>query len=310
MKIAVIGAGAMGSLFGGRLSLSGHEVAMVDVSPTVIDAISDRGLAIEDDNGQHLARPEACRAEDLEGPVDLIMLFTKTMHSRAAMESARGAIGPETEVLSLQNGLGNIELIARLVPVERILAGVTRVSSDLVAPGRVRSHGGGYTKIARVAGGTGPMLEAVLEALAASGFEAERSGDIQAAIWEKAAFNAAINATSAVCRTSCGPVGTAEGRALCLNIAREAVTVARAWGVEASESAVVENLLAAFSVHHDHVTSMAQDVLAKRATEIEAINGQILQKARAKGLQAPYNEALYCLIRVIEDSWTRKIGAE
>jgi 2-dehydropantoate 2-reductase len=295
----------MGSLFGGRLAQLGHEVAMLDVSRAVIDAINGRGLIIDDDRGRHVVRMRACLAEELEGTVDLAMLFTKTMYSRAAMESARGLIGAETRVLSLQNGLGNVELIGEFAPLDRILAGVTRMSSDLLAPGHIQSHGHGYTKIAGAAPGApvDPALEAVVGEMHKAGLQAEIAPDIFAAIWEKAAFNAAINTTSAVCRTPCGPIGSPEGRELSFNIAREAVMVAKAWGIAASEKSVIDNLVAAFTVHHDHVTSMGQDILARRRTEIDAINGQIVKKAKEKGLEVPYTEALYCLVRTIEDSW-------
>ena len=313
VNIAVIGAGAMGSLFGGRLAQAGHQVALVDVSSSILEAISEDGLIIDDDSGRQAVRLRACRAEELEGPADLVMLFTKTTHSRAAMGSAAHLIGPETRVLSLQNGLGNVELLNCFVPVDRILVGVTRMSGDSLAPGHVRTQGGGLTKIGRASMGfasgkaseADPWLADVVAKMAEAGLEVEAAPDVFVSIWEKVAFNAAINSTTAVCRATCGALGTVEGRELAFDVAREAVMVARACGVAASEKAVLDNLVNAFDVHRDHLTSMAQDVLAKRPTEIGAINGQIVQKAREKGLRVPCTEVLYRLVRIIEDGYLK-----
>ena len=288
MKVAVIGAGAMGSLFGARLAQLGHEVTMVDVVPAVIEAINKNGLTVEDDDGCHVVPLKACRAEELKTPMDLVLLFTKTMYSRSAMETAGGFIGPETYLLSLQNGLGNVELINEFVPLERIMVGVTRMSSDLVAPGHIQSHGSGYTKIMSADSQVRPMLETIVSELERAKLEGSMAPNIFAAIWEKAAFNAAINSTSAVCRTPCGPVGQIEeGRNLAYNIAREAVMVAQACGIQASEKAVIDSLNSTFDVHRDHMTSMGQDILGKRRTEIDSINGQIVKKAKEKGLAVP-----------------------
>jgi len=125
MKIAVVGAGAMGCLFGGRLALAGYDVTVVDVVPAVLEAINTNGLLLELDEGKHQIPIKACRAEELSGPIDLMILFTKAMHSRPALESARGFLGSDSYVFTLQNGLGNVELISEFVDLSRVIAGVT-----------------------------------------------------------------------------------------------------------------------------------------------------------------------------------------
>jgi 2-dehydropantoate 2-reductase len=148
------------------------------------------------------------------------------------------------------------------------------------------------------------MLETIVAELARARMEATMAPDIFTALWEKAAFNAAINTITAVCHTPCGPVGQIEeGRALAFNIARETVMVAKAWGVQASEKTVIDNLCLSFEAQKNHVPSMGQDIFSKRRTEIDSINGQIIKKAREKGLAVPYTETLYALIRIIEESY-------
>ena len=307
MKIAIVGAGAMGSLFGGRLALLGHEVTMVDVVPAVIEAINTHGLIMEDESGRQAIALKAGRAEDFNEPRELVILFTKTMYSRAALESGRGLIGPETYVLSLQNGLGNMELISEFVPVDRILVGVTNMASDLIGPGHISSHGGGYTKIMSADGQMNPMVETLGRELVKAGVGGVIVPEIFVAIWEKVAFNAAINSTTAVCRTACGAIGlTEEGRALAFNIAREAARVANAHGVKASAEAVIASLENTFVAHSGHLTSMAQDIMHGRRTEVDFINGQICLKAREVGLTAPCTETLYALIKTIEAAYPAK----
>lgn len=309
MKIAVIGAGAMGTLFGGRLALAGNDVTMVDVVPAVLDAIKENGLVIEDEEGAHTAAVDAKRAEDVDEPVELAILFTKTIYSRSALESAAGTIiGEGTYVLTLQNGLGNIELIEEFVPEERVFVGVTNYASDVKGPGHISSHGSGYVRLMGADGTTSAMLQNVHKALVEAGFNAEVTPDVLAAIWEKVGFNAAINSTTAICHVPCGGIGgVEEGRILAAKIAEETAMVARAHGVYITAERIVKSLEATYVAHKDHFTSMAQDLQRKRKTEVSFINGGIVQKAREKGLEVPYTEAVYYLLRVIEETYDMQV---
>lgn len=149
-----------------------------------------------------------------------------------------------------------------------------------------------------------PFLDKVSRMFSAAGFHVTVTEDIFAAIWEKAGFNAAINATTAVCRVPCGGVGNvAQGRYLAAKIAEETAMVENAYGVKASAEYIIKDLENTYTAHKGHFTSMAQDVQKKRKTEVDFINGGIVKKAKEKGLKVPYTEAVYDLLKVIENTY-------
>lgn len=308
MKTIVIGAGAMGSLFGGKLAMAGYDVTMVAVSSATIDTINRDGIILDDEAGRHVIPVRAKRAEEIQQEADLIILFTKTLSSRTALESAEHFIGETPHILTLQNGLGNIELISEFINTDRILAGVTNYASDAKGPGKISSSGSGFVKIMSADLKPTPFLDKVSRMLSAAGFHVTVTEDIFAAIWEKAGFNAAINATTAVCRVPCGGVGNvAQGRYLAAKIAEETAMVANAYGVKASAESIIKDLENTYTAHKGHFTSMAQDVQKKRKTEVDFINGGIVKKAKEKGLKVPYTEAVYDLLKVIENTYEMQV---
>jgi len=153
------------------------------------------------------------------------------------------------------------------------------------------------------------MLEQLHNAFNAAKMNNEIADNVFVDIWQKAGFNAAINSTTAVCRGPCGAIGRVEeGRELAFNIAREVAKVANAHGIRASADAIIKNLEKTFVVHELHFTSMAQDVLNRRLTEVQAINGAIVNKAKEVGINVPYTESLFALIRVIEQTYDLQAG--
>ena len=305
MKIAVIGSGAMGLLFGAKLAQAGNDVTMVDVVPVVIERINTQGIHLKFGDSDSFVPVKASFAQDMKAPVDLAILFTKTIYSKSALDACGSYVGPETWMLTMQNGLGNIELMEEYLPLERIIAGVTTFGADLVEPGHTVSSGHGYLKIMSANNQITPELEQINAVLQEAGLGSQIVDDVMVAIWEKVAFNAGINATSAVCRVPCGGMGvTPEGTELCYKIADETCRIANAHGVPANAEEVRKTLEATiFRLHKDHFTSMAQDILHKRKTEAAFISGGVLKKARELGLEAPYNEALYCLLHTIESTY-------
>lgn len=304
MKIAIIGSGAMGLLFGARLANAGNDVTMIDVVPAVIEKLNSDGIRLEADDGNFSVPVKACTAAQMTEKVDLAILFTKTIYSRSALESCGSYVGAETYMLTMQNGLGNIELMSEFLPENRIIAGVTTFSGDLKGPGHTSSHGTGYLRMMSADGALSPALDGIAETLAQAGLNATIVPDVMVAIWEKVAFNAAINATSAICHVPCGGMGSCpEGEELIYKISDEACLVANAYGVAADAPAVRATLKRTLTVHKDHFTSMGQDVLARRKTENDFICGGIVDKARAKGISVPNNEAMYAILKVIENTY-------
>ncbi len=308
-KTAVIGAGAMGILFGGKLAETGNDITMIDVVPAVIDSINQNGIIIEENGQEKRISVPARRAEEMTEAVDLVILFTKTLYSRSALESAKGFIGRDTYVMTLQNGLGNEELIQEFTAQEKIIVGVTNYNSDVKGPGRISTQGEGYVKFMSADGKHRKILDEILAMLNDAGFQAEITQDVFEAIWEKAAFNAAVNSTTALCRLPLGAVGSVEeGRLLTKRIAEEAAMTAEACGIRIDPEKIVESIAYAFQAHRDHYPSMAQDVLAHRKTEARFINGEIVKRAKQKGIHVPFTEAVYDLLRVVEDTYDYRAG--
>lgn len=305
MRIVVLGSGAMGCLFGGLLSEGGHGVTLVDVSGAQIDAINANGLLLERDGEAHRVRVAAARAADVAGVPDLIMVFTKTLHSEAALESARGFIGGDTILLSLQNGLGNEDIMARYVPFSRIVQGVTTFPADLVKPGHVRSNGVGHTRIMSLDGVVTPSLETIRGALDDAGLNCEISPEVAVAIWEKVAFNSALNTLTAVTGFRIGAVADSpEATDLARRVAEEVVEVANRKGIGARREVVLATIAEALAEHRGHQPSMLQDMIARRRTEVGSLNGAVVREAKAVGLEVPFTEALYLLVRTLESSFS------
>ncbi|MGA3128315.1 MAG: 2-dehydropantoate 2-reductase [Candidatus Korobacteraceae bacterium] len=303
MYIVILGAGAMGCLFGGRLSETGHEVVLVDVWPEHLDAINRHGLILETAESTRSIVLSARRVEQVEQPPDLLMVFTKSIHSKQAIESGRHLFGDDTWVLTLQNGLGNVEAIEELVPRSRIIVGTTTCPSDLLGPGRVRSLGQGHTRIFTADECASSGLERICQALQQAGLQCELAPNIFAMIWEKLAFNAAVNSLTAATGLSMGGLGaTTEGRELASTIAKEVVAVANRKGVAAQESVVLDTLITTMRDHAGHLPSMLQDLRAGRKTEVEAINGAVVREAQALGMSVPTTETLYRLVRILEQA--------
>ncbi|MCA7974173.1 2-dehydropantoate 2-reductase [Burkholderia sp. AU39826] len=310
MKIAILGAGAMGSLFGGRLAESGEAVTLIDVNDAHLEAIRRDGLRIDDDRGErrirtlHAMRPEAANADAAaapDAPFDLLIVFTKSLHTRAALDGVRALLTPDTFVLTLQNGLGNVETVNAFVPIERILVGVTTWPADAAGPAHVRSHGAGTVRMMTADGAARPFAAAVADALSRAGLACTLDADVWAAIWEKVAFNAALNTVCAATGCTVDQLGHHhDGPRLALAIAAETAAVARAKGIAVDGARIARNVEHAIRDHRGHRPSMLQDVLAGRRTEIDAISGKVVAAARETGVAVPHAETLLTLVRLID----------
>ncbi|HDV6322293.1 TPA: 2-dehydropantoate 2-reductase [Burkholderia multivorans] len=306
MRIAILGAGAMGSLFGGLLAESGEDVTLIDVNDAHLDAIRRDGLRIDDDRGErHITtlqalRPEAANAS-ADTPFDLLIVFTKSLHTRVALDGVRALLTPHTHVLTLQNGLGNVETLNAFVPLERILVGVTTWPADLAGPAHVLSHGAGTIRMMTADGAASPFAAAVADALSRAGLACTLDADVWAAIWEKVAFNAALNTLCAVTRCTVDQLGEHhDGPRLAHAIVAETAAVAQAKGIAVDAARIARNVEHAIREHRGHRPSMLQDVLAGRRTEIDAIGGKVVAAAREVGLAVPHTETMLSLVRVID----------
>ncbi len=298
-EIVIVGAGAMGCLFAARIAEAGVSVTLVDVDRGRIELLNAEGIGLSDAKGRRRIHVPVRQAADLALRPDLVVLFVKAIHSRAAIASVAHLARSDCLALTLQNGLGNAELLAETFGEDRTLLGVTDQPADLHGPTDVSVPGEGRVWLGNLAGdlSSGALTTAALLSLA--GFDSRAIADAQAAVWEKAAFNAALNATAMIAGATVGQLDTVEGRRIAAAVVDEVVLVARASGIAVDPVAIAAKIEFALANHRGHKASMLQDRLAGRPTEIDAINGAIAAKASALGIAAPVNATLADLVRLI-----------
>ena len=299
--VAVLGAGAMGSFVGAGFCLGGAAVTLLDVNAAHIDAVNGTGLRMSTDAGDQVVHLAAMRPEQLQTAPDLVVVLTKQPNTRQALAALKPVLAEGCWVLTLQNGLGNQEIIEEVVPRERILLGVTTYPADLLGPGHVGSHGEGEIRLMTADGADRPIAAAIAALLNAGGQHAIVDPELSAAIWSKVAFNCAMNSICAVTGCRVGQLGSnTDGRALALDIADEVVAVAHKAGIAVDGAKVRATVQHAMDTHLSHKPSMLQDVLAGRPTEIASINGAVAAIAARVGQPAPRTTALYALVRLVE----------
>lgn len=298
--ILVIGAGAMGCLFAARIALGGAQVMLVDVDEGRLAAIAREGIHLTDDAGERSVPIATGTAPDATGPFDLILLFTKGMHSAAAIRSVAHLAASGAYVLTLQNGLGNPEIIAQVFPEVRILKGIAALPADLHGATRVSSHGSGHVELGSMTSEGAEAAQAATALLTRSGFDARYSRDIDVAIWEKVAFNAALNALAAVTLQTNGGMDNAPGRRIIAAMVDEAVATAHAAQVPVDRARIAASIDFALTQHRGHQASMLQDRIAGRASEIESINGAVVARAATLGIATPVTATMTDLVRLIE----------
>jgi 2-dehydropantoate 2-reductase len=302
MNVLILGAGAMGCLYGAAFHRARCDVTLVDVNRAHIDAINAGGLELDTRAGIEFLPIPARSPDQVEGLADLVVVFTKTFQTDQALAGIAQAIGPETRLLSLQNGLGNDRRLAGHVPPERVLVGVSTLPSDLVGPGKVRSHGDGGSKLYPAFDGDPEFARQAADLLSQGGLPAALDPEIRGAIWSKAIFNAAMNPLCALTRRTPGFLGAHEqSRAMIRAVVEEGVAAANASGVAIAAQPIHDLTVVSVTDHADHEASMLQDVKAGRRTEIDAINGAIVEAAKAAGIDVPITETLWRLVK-LEDA--------
>ncbi len=306
MRYAIVGAGAMGSLFGGLLGRSGEDVWLIDSWLEQVEALKRNGLVLEDGTGalgggEVAVKVQAASSADEVGPVDVVLFFVKSYSTAEAARASGALMGPSTVALTLQNGLGNVEALEAELGFGRVLAGSTTCGATFVSPGRVRFAGKGPTVVGELDGKRTDRALAIAKSLNRAGLEASVSDDIRATIWGKVLVNVGINALTALTGLRNGELLNYEETRLVMRSAvEEAVAVARARGISVPWADPVAHVVEVAKATATNRSSMLQDVDRGRRTEIEAINGQIVREARLAGLAAPVNEVLTALVRMKE----------
>jgi 2-dehydropantoate 2-reductase len=308
MDIVIIGAGAMGGLFGGLLAESGQAVRFVDVPGPHLSALIQTGLRLRTDSGDRTIGVRAGPADSFAGPCDLAIVFTKGPHTEAAVRAASHLIGLTTWILTVQNGLGNEAAIRAAVPHASVATGMTSWPADLAAPGYVVSHGHGTVRIWSSEPQPDAAMHQIAAVLSAAGLDCVADPQVEVAVWEKVAFNAGMNSVAAVTRLPVGPIADHPARRmLVFAIVMETLAVAKARGLVVDADRVRQTLEMAFADHRGHQPSMLQDVLAGRQTEIENINGAIVAYAAELGIDTPVTKSMRDLVRLIAHANAAKL---
>ena len=302
MKIAIVGAGAMGSLFGSLLAEGGHEVWLYDIWQDHIQAVKQSGLQVERQGKTRNVRLNAASDPTQIGESELVLIFVKSTQTQSAAESAALLAGRNGWVLTLQNGMGNAETIAEYIPPNRILAGTTAHGATMLKAGSIRHAGVGPTTVGMWAGSEKEyqIARKIADQFTQAAIESAAVEAIRPVIWDKLLVNVGINAITAL-------TGIKNGQILDLEVTRklsrvaveEAATVARARGIEIRKdpAAHVFQVAAATAANR---SSMGQDVDQHRPTEIKAINGFVVRNAQSMGITAPVNQALTALVETME----------
>jgi len=309
MNISIIGTGAMASLFGARLS----PVAAVTLMGTweaAVKAIRRNGILVE---GEGTFRVHAAPDPDDAPPADLAIVLVKTYQTERAARWAARTLKPQGAALTIQNGLGNVETLAAQVGVDRAMLGVTTQGATLLKPGQVRSGGRGTTylgflPIERAAPrdwSADSLAYEVTALLNAADLASIVSEDVEALAWGKVVINAAINPLTAILRVPNGALAeSADTLELMRSIASEAASVARAHRIALPYADPFERARQVAQATATNRSSMLQDVLKGRPTEIDAINGKIVEHGRQVGVPTQVNAALAALVRALERNLT------
>lgn len=308
-KVAVVGGGAMGGVWAGHLATGGASVSVVDVSNDVIAAIMASGLTVE--SGDRIISPRVratTKAGELE-PQDVVFVFVKGPHTRASCESVQSLLGPASTVVTLQNGWGNADVLAEVVPADRLVIGVTYEGATLRAPGIVAHTGRGPTFVGPYRDGDSlELAELVATIMRDGGFECRATLGVKTEIWRKLVHNAACLPVSALTGFRAselvdpGPVWD-----LLQQLALETVDVAEAMGYEIDRAERVQHIHTVLSGAGMGTPSMLADVIAKKQTEIDLINGAVVSAGDHHGVPVPLNRAMVALIKGLEASWSRVI---
>lgn len=302
MKVCILGAGSLGSTIGGALAQAGNEVHFVGRAPHM-NAINENGLVMVTPTGEELAHPVEHTVPDGIGPVDLVIVLCKAFDTAHTIEEASELVGPDTVVMSLQNGLGAEDVLCEAVGAEHVIGGKTYIGGMLLEPGRVQATiPGKDTFIGELDGSVTPRVRAIGKAFEEAGMHCIVSDNIMGVIWDKLLVNVATGAVCGVTRLPYGPMYE-EGRlvACACNAVQEGMNVAAAAGVKLTYSNPMDVLeLARAGLPYDFKPSILQSLEKNRPTEVGVINGAVVAQGKKYGVPTPVNETLQALVEGVE----------
>jgi len=299
MKIAIMGSGGVGGYYGGLLAAAGQEVIFI-ARGAHLEAIRDKGLQIKSVHGDFTVSPAKVtdRPGDI-GPVDLVIVATKTYHTDEAARAIKPLIGSGTVVISLQNGIDAAERIGSVVGMGHIIGGATWLSAALEAPGRI----GQYSQFRRIVlgeldGRSTPRAQAIASVLATTPAVIELVSNIKQVLWTKFVFIAAISALGGLSRVAIGEYRQVpEAREVLAEAMAEVVAVAKASGVSLDAGIIAKTLAFIDASAPDIRPSMQRDLEAGRTSELESLIGVVVRMGKQHGVPTPVLRLAYALLK-------------
>ncbi len=301
MKIAVIGAGAMGSIYGGHLSLH-NDVYMIDTFRELIMRINREGIILEENGRRNHYHPHASASGEGLPEMDLVILFVKALHSKAALAGNRNIIGKNTYILTLQNGSGHEDILEEFVDREHVIIGTTEDNGAVLGLAQVRHGGEGRTNVGMLAEDKEGFLARLKENFDGCGFKTAIHKNIQQLIWDKLFTNISLSAVTGLLQVPIGFVGENKyAWQLTLALIHEAVGVAHVLHLVADEEAIIASVHAVTEHSPEGITSICADLKEGRRTEVETISGSVVKAAKKLGVAVPSHEFVVNMVHAMED---------
>ncbi len=300
MKITILGAGAMGSLFGGYLSLH-NDVWLVEIDQKKVDKINRDGIRIREPEGEKVFYPTAVSDTDGLGEMDLVIVFVKAMYSVSALERNRRLIGANTYVMTLQNGAGHERTILKFADRSHVIIGTTKHNSSIIDVGHI-NHGGGGSSSIGLLDGKSDRIQNIADNFSLCGFETDVSDSVRKSIWKKLFINVSASVMTGILQTDLDFLkDSIHAWRLVERLIREAVAVADADGMEFDEEEVIRDVRTLVENAHNGYTSIYADLHNGTRTEIDTINGTVITEAKRLKVPVPAHEFVMELVHALED---------
>lgn len=301
MKITVLGAGAMGSLFSGYLSRK-NDVTVVDVSDVMVNAIKEGGVRIKEKDGSVSDfHPNAVKDTGSIGFQDLVIVFVKSMFTIAALENNRNILGPDTYLMTLQNGAGHESKLLKFSDRKHVIIGSTQHNSSVIQPGFVNHGGSGATSIGLLDGNS-EVLEPIAQNLTSCGLECHTENNVQKQVWKKMFTNTAASSLTALFQVPLGFIHSdSNANWLMRQLCREAVTVANSLGLGFDLDEVTDDVDRVCINAPNGFTSIYADIRDGRRSEVDTISGSVVEAAHDQNIAVPYHEMVVKCIHALEN---------
>ena len=308
LNVAVLGAGAMGCLFGGLLAEKGLKVTLIDVWKEHIDAINKNGLKMDGFGGDRFIKISATNDPKSISPVDVVIVMCKATALEQALTNAKSIVGDKTVLMSFQNGIGHEAIMQNIAGIDKVLGGTTTQASNILGPGHIKNHASLPSWIGEYEGGLSDRVKDIAETFTAHGLETIASDNVKKRKWMKLFALTAVGPLSAIFDMHHTELYVTNkesklARELGKQIILETRKVAQADGVEVSEDECLEMFLKIVDSNQTNKSSMAFDIQYKRKSEIDFINGSVSKIGKKHGVPTPLNDMLYKIIKVKEGSF-------